>query len=267
MEHQLLSYRQSEISCFRFGAGAKTVLCFHGYGESGMLFSFLEKYAGETHSFYAIDLPFHGKTSWREERRFTLGDLDAITRQLFNTAVNYTLIGFSLGARVALDWYEYNSTAIDRMVLMAPDGLKVNFWYWLSTQTRMGNKLFKYSMRHPGWFFSLLKMLNRLKFVNASIFKFVNYYIHDNEARQLLFNRWTTLSGIKPDLAKIKILIRENQTPVRLVYGKYDRIILPGRGQKFREGVEDFCRLDIIDSGHQVLHENHVNPLLHALLD
>ena len=54
-------------------------------------------------------------------------------------------------------------------------------------------------MKHPGWFFGFLKVLNKLGLVNASIFKFVNYYIGDKEVRHLLYTRWTTLRKLKPN--------------------------------------------------------------------
>ena len=152
------------------------------------------------------------------------------------------------------------------MVLLAPDGLKVNFWYWLSTQTWPGNKFFAFTLKHPGWFFGFLKILNKLKLVNASIFKFVNYYIGDKEVRRLLYARWTTLRKLKPRLKKIKSLINNNKTSVRLVYGMHDRIILSSVGEKFRKGIEDHCTLSVIHSGHQVLHEKHVQEILPALL-
>jgi hypothetical protein len=42
---------------------------------------------------------------------------------------------------------------IEKLVLLAPDGLKVNFWYWLATQTWLGKNSFCFTMKHPGWFF------------------------------------------------------------------------------------------------------------------
>ena len=107
--------------------------------------------------------------------------------------------------------------------------------------------------------------MNRLKLVNASIFKFVNYYIGDEEVRQLLYTRWTTLRKIKPDLRSIKNHIRANQTPVRLIYGKHDRIILSQVGEKFRKGIEQHCTLSVIHSGHQVLHEKHAGEIVDSL--
>ena len=150
--------------------------------------------------------------------------------------------------------------------MLAPDGLKVNIWYWFITQTRMGNEIFAFSMKHPGWFLGFLKLANKLGLVNASVFKFVNCYIGNEEARRLLYQRWTTLRKLKPNLSGIKILIRQYKTQTRLLYGKYDRIILPVRGEKFQNGIGEFCKLTVIDSGHQVVHVNHVQQILPALL-
>jgi pimeloyl-ACP methyl ester carboxylesterase len=122
-------------------------------------------------------------------------------------------------------------------------------------------------MKKPGWFLGFLKLLNKLKLVNASIFKFVNYYIGDAEVRRLLYTRWTTLRKLKPNLQKIKQLIRSTKTPLRLVYGKHDRIILSSVGEKMKKGIEEYCTLSIINSGHQVLHEKHSEEIVQALFN
>jgi pimeloyl-ACP methyl ester carboxylesterase len=177
-----------------------------------------------------------------------------------------TLLGYSLGGRIALALFEKMPASIERLVLLAPDGLKVNFWYWLSTQTSVGNKLFAFTMKHPSWFFGFLKGLNKLRLVNASIFKFVNYYIGDKEIRELLYARWTTLRKLKPNLNRTRKEINIHMTTVRLVYGMHDRIILSTVGEKFRKGIEEHCTISVIRSGHQVLHEKHAAELLPALL-
>ena len=57
-----------------------------------------------------------------------------------------------------------------------------------------------------------------------------------------------------------------NKTSVRLIYGKHDRIILASRGEKFRKGIEEYCDLSVISSGHQVLHEKNAVEIMQALL-
>lgn len=274
MEHHYLTYKNSRISYYRFGAGPKLVFCFHGYGEEASVYGFLEKYTGDKFSFISIDMPFHGKTEWKEGFNFSTEDLQQICRAISLTDnqkpaienLKFSLLGFSLGGRMTLSLYQSQPETVEKIILLAPDGLKVNFWYWLATQTWPGNKFFALTMRKPGWFFGFLKLLNKLGFVNASIFKFVNYYIGNKEVRQQLYNRWTALRKLKPDLELIKASIQENNTTVRLVYGKHDRIILSSVGEKFRKGIEDNCSLSVIHSGHQVLHEKHVEEILPALL-
>jgi len=273
MKHQLLAYRNSEVNYYCFGSGPKPVVCFHGYGEEARLYNFLEKYVGDQFTFYSIDLPFHGQTKWNEGLNFSHNDLQQIigtilrevNRQPASSNEKLILLGFSLGGRIALSLYQAQPENVEKLILLAPDGLIVNFWYWFSTQTWIGNKIFSFSMKYPGWFFAFLKLVNRLGLVNASVFKFVNYYIGNKEARELLYQRWTGLRKLKPNLHRIKNLIRQQQTQTRLVYGKYDRIILPVRGEKFQKGIEEFCTVTVIASGHQVLHENHVEGILTAL--
>jgi pimeloyl-ACP methyl ester carboxylesterase len=275
LERLQLSYKSSRISYLRFGSGSKRIVCFHGYGEEAASFSFFEKYGNDQYTFYAIDLPFHGQTEWNDGLNFTANDVQQIIEQILGNnnrqpeqgeGPQLALIGFSLGSRVALSLYEKIPERIEKIILLAPDGLKVNFWYWLSTQTWVGNKLFAFTMKYPYWFFGFLKMLNKLKVVNASIFKFVNYYIGDKTVRRLLYSRWTSLRKLKPHLGKIKSSIKGNKTRVRLIYGMHDRIIRPVRGKKFMKGIDPYCTLSVIHSGHQVLHEKHINEILPALL-
>ena len=271
MKHELLSYNTSTVSYYRFGSGPKAAVCFHGFGEDGNLYSFLEKYAGASYTFFCIDLPFHGKTQWNEELAFTDWDLLEIIRKIFDKNdfdpdEQFSVLGFSLGGRIALSLYQVQPARVKKIILFAPDGLKVNPWYWFATQTWIGNRIFSFSMNNPGWFFSFLKLANKLGFVNASVFKFVNYYIGNKQARLLLYQRWTTLRKLKPSLTVIKTFIRKHKTETRLLYGKYDRIILPVRGEQFQKGIEEFCSLAVIDSGHQVVHENHVEQILPAIL-
>lgn len=242
------------------------MVCFHGYGETAGSFEFLGRYAGNEYSIYAIDLPFHGYTKWNEGLIFTPHDLETIIFSIIENKENkWTLMGFSLGGRIALSLYQSIPERFSRMILLAPDGLKVNFWYWLATQTKAGNRFFHFTMKHPGWFFGLLRVFDKLRLVNKSIFKFVNYYIGEKTVRDELYKRWTALRKLQPHIKKIKALVIKHKTIVQLVYGRHDRIILPVVGEKFRKGIENYCSLHILEGGHQVLHEKFVKELLDIL--
>ncbi|TXJ27090.1 MAG: alpha/beta hydrolase [Chitinophagaceae bacterium] len=269
MQQQLLTYRDSTVNYYCFGHGPKQVLCFHGYGEDAQSFAFLEGPMGNEYSFHAIDLPFHGQTIWKQGLDFTVNDLQQVlspvSGQLKAANSKPVLLGFSLGGRVALSLYQSEPESAGKLVLLAPDGLLMNPWYWLSTQTMMGNRLFRFTMKHPGWFFGTLKGLNKIGQVNASVSRFVNSYIGNPELRTLLYQRWTVLRKLRPDLSLIRSFIRKYETPVHLLYGKHDRIILPERGEKFRKGIEEYCTIDIAPAGHQVLQEKYIRQIKEAL--
>jgi len=271
LEHRFLTYKKSLVSWYCFGNGAQPVICFHGYGENGSYFNFLEKYSEGQFCFIAIDLPFHGETEWNEGLDFKWEDLrdiiSSVTKEKNQISNNkITLLGFSLGGRIALSLYQAIPDKIKKVVLLAPDGLKVNFWYWLSTQTWWGRKFFYFTMQNPRWFFGFLKLLNKTGIVNASVLKFVKYYIDNAEVRHELYNRWVTLRRLRPDLSKMKSLIQLNKTNFRLIYGKHDRIILSKRGKQFQKEVEDYCTTTVIESGHQVLHEKYAAEIIDQLI-
>ena len=217
----------------------------------------------------AIDLPFHGETEWQDEALDEKKLESMINQILHQESLPFSkiyLLGYSLGGRLALSLFETISKRVERMVLLAPDGLKLNFWYWLSTQTIIGNKLFKLTMKHPGWFLGLLRIWNRLGIINRSIYKFVEYYIHDERVREELYHRWTCLRKCKPSLTHIRTAIQLNKIAVRLLYGKHDRIIVTSPGTRFIEGLAS-ATIKVLDCGHQVLHAKNADAIADALIN
>lgn len=262
-----ISCGNSTVSYLVFGSGSTVVICLHGYGESAERFAFLQETAGDRYTFIAPDLPHHGHTHWTSDS-LSPEDLRLLITGLteaHSPGKPVILLGFSLGGRLALYLTQQDFLPLQRIVLLAPDGLKVNPWYWLATQTWVGKQLFAYTMRKPAWFYALLKLLKQLKLVNISIYKFVDYYIGDAAVRQQLYQRWMTLRQIRPSLAEVKAVIRQHRIPTKLIYGRYDRIILPVRGEKFRRGVEELVTLTLMEAGHQVLHPRHAAAIVNAL--
>lgn len=276
--------KNSRIHYCYWGAGRRLVFAFHGYGESAATFAFLGEVAGDDFTLVAIDLPFHGQTEWNDGLFFDPADLmfalqaiqaalastqsvpDAASSPSASYLPGWWFLGYSMGGRVALQLLQDSPQLVDKLVLLAPDGLKLNRWYWLATQTHSGNILFRATMRRPGWFFLLLRLGHALQLVNPSVYKFTVQYINDNRVRQELYTRWTTMRGFRPRLAVIASIIRERQLSVRLVYGSYDRIIRWESAEKFRKrGIAATCHLTLLPTGHQFLRPQYLGILLSEL--
>jgi len=274
MQSDQLQWEDTSLQYTYTVRGHLPVICFHGYGEDASSFHFLETALPAAYSLFCINLPFHGNTQWPEKKDLTPDILIAIIRRILQQHFNpvhpgnppWILTGYSMGGRVALSLYQHLPGQVSKLILLAPDGLKVNFWYWLATQTLAGNRFFAFTMKKPQWFLGLVKAMHKTRLINASIFKFVKYYIGDPVVRQQLYDRWTTLRKLKPELSTIKKQIRQQHTAIRLIYGMHDRIILSSIGKKFIRGIEKESRLLEIHSGHQVLHEKHVKEILPAFL-
>jgi len=246
------------------------LICLHGYGESAESFAFLGEAIGSDYTVVAIDMPFHGKTEWKGKLEFSPLDLlsviDRLVAGMPPFRSGWWLMGYSMGGRVALQLLEMIPGKIAGMVLAAPDGLVVNPWYWLATQTRWGNRLFRRTMQHPGWFFFLLRAGHFLRMINPSVYKFAEHYIGNQPVREELYIRWTLMRKFRPRLRVVRECIRSRRIPVRLVYGQYDRIIRWERGEQFRRGgLEPYCELIILPSGHQLLQSKNLETILSML--
>jgi pimeloyl-ACP methyl ester carboxylesterase len=269
MESFVLSYKSSAIHYGKAGHGEKLLLCFHGYSQSSQSFAFMEKKIENDFTMIALDFPFHGETAWKEGLDFTMDDLLEIIRGILEAQLllnkKFNVLGFSMGGRVALSMLQQIQGQIEKTLLIAPDGMKVNFWYRMATRHKSGNRLFRRTMQNPQPVFRLLKTANMLGAVNQSIFKFISLYIHDEKVRMDLYNRWTAMRHFRPHIRKIKMVIKKNKIPVRLLYGKHDRVIRFERAEKFISGIEFCCELKIVPTGHLLLTEENADTIISLL--
>jgi len=257
MESLLLPYKHSFIHYLKFGQGIKFLFCFHGYGEDAQSFTFLRSVLGNDYTLIAIDFPFHGKTKWNEGFEFTPDDLQEIINGIVPLELQtISMLGYSMGGRIALTMLQQFPSKTDSVVLIAPDGLHKNFWYWFSTQTSMGNKLFDYTMKKPWWFFSGMTFLTKFRLLNKSIFKFAHTYLDDDRERMMLYKRWTTMRKFVPQSAIITAALRKYKIPLKMLFGSYDRIILAERSTSL-DKTNDTITVKKIKAGHQLLKEKY----------
>lgn len=265
MQAHHLGWQGQELHYLKGGSGARNLICLHGYGESAAHFAFLETYLGQEFTLYAIDLPWHGSTRWSNCLTFPVDALiDLLQRMIpgFKTASN-TLLGYSMGGRVALTLLEQMPDAWERAVLLAPDGLKVNPWYWLATQTKLGNKLFRYTMQHPNGLLALVYTAQQLRLMKPSMGKFIHPYINNPAVRADLYRIWTTLRKFRPNLYQLGRR-QQHSLPMHVLFGQYDRIVPPANGRALQRAAPG-VRIHTLAAGHQLLREKHA-PLIRSLL-
>ncbi|MBN9296413.1 MAG: alpha/beta hydrolase [Filimonas sp.] len=260
-----LPYQQSQVHFYQYGNGPKKIFCFHGHGEDGSSFAFLEGTLQDTHTLYAIDMPLHGKTVWHEEDIFSAAVLWEIISLLNPLEEKILLLGYSMGGRMALCLLENNFIQVEKLVLIAPDGLKNSFWYWSSTQTRLGVRIFKYTSVHPEWLLKLAKLSQRTKLLHKDLYKVAQYYLSDAERRQLLYKRWMFVRSFNPSLARVKEIVIQCSIPIRMLFGRHDSIILFKNGLSFSKSSGRLITTAIAEGGHRLLKEKYIPNILKVI--
>jgi pimeloyl-ACP methyl ester carboxylesterase len=252
-----LQQKSGVISYHRFGKGPKLMVCLHGYGETGGSYRELGVAAGTEFTLLCPDLPLHGGTKW-EKPGFSLTDLRSIIMGLIeqecgDTSDPFTLLGYSMGGRLALAFAENFPGDLRLLVLLAPDGLKVNPWYWLATRTLAGNRLFRYTMNHPGWLFAIMKIGLRTGMLGPGITRVGHYYLDDTEERGRLYERWMLFRNFRPNRRKKSIFSGVNNLSCMIISGRHDRIITAAALERFASGNGAAIELVLLNAGHGLL--------------
>lgn len=266
-ESHIINWRSSTVHYRRYGHGAEWLFCFHGYGEEGSSFEMMEEFLADRFSIIAIDMPFHGQTNWQEGLLFPATDLIGIINRIKPAGEPFSLLGYSMGGRVALRLLQGIPGQIKKVVVVAPDGLHKNKWQWLSTRTKLGNRLFAYTMRKPFWMFRFMDISTKLGLFNKSIFKFAHYYLDDAAQRLSLYQRWTTMREFRPDLNVLRKSILTNKIPVRMLFGKHDRVILTKHGTRFSRQAGNTVLVKEIEAGHILLKEKYASLIAQLLVE
>lgn len=265
MQSSYLPYKKSRIQYLQWGVADKLLICLHGYGESADSFSLLTKLLEPQYSIIAINLPFHGATEWNEGLLFEKDDLIAIINLLTGDN-DFELLGYSMGGRMALQLYQLMPARITRLLLLAPDGLKMNAWYWVATQNTIGNKLFRHFMNKPGLFFKGTALLKKSHLINKGVYNYTMQFLKQEPLRNDLYTIWTTFRNIKPNIGRVQQLIRQHHTPVIFIYGKHDNIIRYNTGEEFANACGNNCSVNILPCGHRLLQEKNREAISNIIL-
>ncbi|WP_143308127.1 alpha/beta fold hydrolase [Chitinophaga vietnamensis] len=249
-----LSYEKSRFHGACEGTGDQLLICLHGFGETAMHFQPLTATLGDTFTIVALDMPLHGGTQWNEGRAFEKEDLAAVIRMVLQQQgkERYSLLGYSMGGRLALCLVEKMAPQINHLILAAADGLRNNPWHMFVTQTGVGNKIFKYNTHHPQLFFALLNGWRKLGLLNQSVYKFALHRMDQPEKRIQVYEIWTLMRRMMPDKRYCKQLLSRYNIATLLIFGKYDRVIPPVLGKRFADGSFP-CKMLVLEKGHQLI--------------
>jgi len=215
-----------------YGEGSKPMLAFHGYGMTGKQFHVLKNSVLKKFHVYGFDHFFHGESRLHDltEQEILAGMPRAQVREYAEQWLKqygwqrFSVMGYSIGANLALILVEEFPTLIDEVILMAPDGLFVYRGFDILRNKRWGRYLFK-SLTKSKWLApAMLKGLRRVRFIDESLYQ-IAYSEMDTEQKRL--DVYYTLNLIKlltPNIVHIAHLINKHHIPCKLIFGKHDEL-------------------------------------------
>lgn len=263
----IFNYKNLKLSYLVKGTGSKGLICFHGYGRKADDFMHLNLTSDV--KIISINLPFHSeskfdqtnpdKTLWKNDLVHCISKIieDEKVQSIF-------LAGYSLGGKAVITLLESTKFRIQGVVLFAPDGFKSNPWYWFASQTKIGEFLNRSSVRNPWIFNTLIKISKIGGFNSERKLNFAKQQMNTEEKRELVFNIWRAHRKLNTNLNKVKSKIHQEGIPVRIVLGKFDKIIPSTPIKKWAQSSNETTLIEE-KCGHQIpigIIEKHILALI-----
>lgn len=252
-----VQFQNHQIHYHKYGKGDKTLLAFHGFGQSGSDFEPLADVLAKEYTIYSFDLFYHGKSFWNE--------LDTPMTKVFwknfildfirtHHIENFSLCGFSLGGKFVLATLEAHPERIEKVMLLAPDGIKTNTWYSLATYPVLFKNYFKSMIVKPHRFFNLINLVKKAGLVEKGILKFASSQMNTRKKRRRVYYAWVVFKELSFSMKKIGGLINQHRIDMHMFLGTHDKIITKKGMRKLLRYVQDY-KLHIAESGHNKLIE------------
>lgn len=246
-------YNNASLTYFKQGSGNKMILLFHGYGQDHSAFDSWIDQLKNDFTIYSFDLFLHGQSIWPERALEKEDWKNVITLFLQKEKITeFELAGFSMGGKFAFATLEAFPERTKRMLLIAPDGIKVNFWYRLATYPVMMRVLFESFISKPAIFFTLARFLQSVGIIDKYLLRFVTLQMDTEEKRKRVYSTWIYFRHLKFDMRSIAELLIEKNIPLKIIVGRFDKVI-PVRDMNILLKHVPHGQLEILETGHNQL--------------
>jgi len=234
----------------KIGSGPKTMIGFHGFGRDASMFQNYEKVFPE-YTIYSISLFYHG-SNWMyqdaclDKKRWKCMFEDFLNAEDIS---RFSLLGFSLGGKMALYTFQLFSSKVDKLHLIAPYGIKANVVEWVTQKLPFVYRRLEKYVYNPAPFMSLLEVLRRYKLMNKTLLNITIRQMSSQEARARVFHSMRLYGALSLNLKDIKKELETSRTHVVFYLGRYDQVLTFEALSKYTSALMDFS-LHILPGGH-----------------
>jgi pimeloyl-ACP methyl ester carboxylesterase len=255
VESKYFHYEKNQLHYVKAGKGREVLLFFHGFGQDHTVYLPLINSLSQDYRLYIFDLFFHGHSAWGYDERPLEKKYWKTMMQSFlvqENIRNFSIVGFSLGGKFALATLESFHNRVDDLYLIAPDGIKTNFWYSMATYPVLLRKFFKSMIGSYTRFRTLAEVLNKLKLVDKGLMRFADYQMGTEQKRKRVYMSWVVFRHLSFNLKKIAALINNEGISLHIIAGRYDKVIEPKNMRSLLKHVKTY-QFEVLESGHSGL--------------
>lgn len=257
---------------------SKIVIAFHGFDrEAKEMESFMPLFDSNT-SMLSVSLLHHGSS--RPLAPLPLKKplspkllINAIESYIGLDNVRLELLGYSMGARIALTLFEEFPEKFSRIITLAPDGLKMGMLYRFVVNTRIGRYTWKLIDKYPKTNRAILDSFRSLRIISEHKHHFGTFHTNNPEIRRRVAYGWVGHKEFWPEKNKLANVLKENassEKPVYFIFGSRDKIIPYSWSIPLQEKLEQLSSVEKticgvffleVPCGHVMRHRNIVEAI------
>lgn len=259
---------------YQFGTGAKTMLCFHGFGMHGKQFRHLEELFGSEYTFYGFDLFFHKETKLKNEsvanvkKGITKKELTHLFLAFCESKSigKFSVIAYSMGSFYACTLAEETPERIEEFIVAAPASFEPGKIVTFLSRDKTGNKLLERLALSNSGMTGLLSLLKRIKVLDAKAYEILFREIATQQLRFAFFACATYLRFLKLDEQKFIAQLNKHQIKSIFIFGTRDKSYPAKIGRTVIPKIKLAKQL-MIDENHDMVNKNFAQQLSALLND
>lgn len=262
-----------KLNYYKFGAGDKMMLCFHGFGMHGKQFKSLEAALGNRYTFIGFDLFFHKATRLKNQslesvkkgltKKELAGLIDDFCRH--EGIERFSVMGYSMGSHYATAVVEELGPRVDEYIIAAPSSINPGKLIKFFSKNRTGNKILEKLVLSENALISMLYLFKRFKLVDDVGHSILLKEIDTPELRFNLYACFTYLRFLVTDEERLIKMLDDYNIRSIFIFGKRDKMYPPHIGKPFFNKLKR-AEVILLDENHELITPNFVDALSGLLI-
>jgi len=242
-----------------FGEGQSVMIALHGFNNAAGDFRVLLPSLGKKYTIYSFRLPFQNEADDNStvDAQLTTAELKSMMEQFLERhQINkFSIIGYSLGGRIALQLISDFPGKVESAFLLAPDGLIFERWQKFVVRNKIGTSVYKSILHNPSPFLGMVRLMKKIRLIQPGLAEFIHRSLDTKEKRSLVWKTWAYFNNIHPDIGTVADTINKYTINFHMFFGRHDKVIPPSAGKKISARLDDKNCLHVVEIGHQMIRD------------